>query len=273
MKEQTMTAVLQPTLSTAHIAQLAAFLDEAEQAAREVDKITDALPEMTHADAYAIQNALLSLRRARGGRQAGRKMGLTSPAKMRQMGVANPIHGFLLAQGCVADGAVTPMGGLIHPKVEAEIALTTSQTLFGPGCTQADAQGAIDQVFAAIEVIDSRYRDFRFDLTSVIADNTSAARYVIGAAGVRAQDLDLRTLGVVLEKNGDVLATGAGAAVLGHPAASLAALVNLLAEQGLSLPEGSLVMTGGVTEAFAVQAGDHVQVTVQHVGTASLRFA
>lgn len=259
-------------LSSDRIEALASFLDDAERGAYEVDKITDDLPALTHAEAYAIQRALLARRLARGARLAGRKMGLTSPAKMRQMGVASPIHGFLLSEGCVADGAATPMKGLIHPKVEAEIAFTTSRDLQGPACTTADAEAAIGLVFAAIEVIDSRYRAFRFDLPSVIADNTSAARFVIGATGVPAKGLDLRTLGVVLEKNGDVLATGAGAAVLGHPAASLAALVNLLGEQGESLPAGSLVMTGGVTEAFAVEAGDNVRVTVQNVGTAGLRF-
>lgn len=251
---------------------LATLLDDAYVGAYEVDKITDAQQTLTHADAYAIQRALLARQCSRGARLAGRKMGLTSPAKMRQMGVASPIHGYLLAEGAVADGATTPMKGLIHPKVEAEIAVITRHELRGPHCTPSQALASISYAFAAIEVIDSRYRNFRFDLVSVIADNTSASRYVIGAAGVDAKGLDLRHLGVVLEKNGEVLATGAGAAVMGHPAASLAALVNLLAEQGDTLPAGSLVMTGGVTEAHAVQAGDCVRVTVQNVGTASLRF-
>jgi 2-oxo-3-hexenedioate decarboxylase len=260
------------TLDAAEIERLAAFLHDAEMQVREVGKITDQLPELTLADAYAIQSAIFRRKHAAGERLAGRKMGLTSPAKMKQMGVARPIHGFLTAQGCLPDGAAVPMQYLIHPKVEAEIALTTSRELRGPGCTAAEALAAVDMAFAAIEVIDSRYLDFRFDLVSVIADNTSAARYVIGAAGVPAVGLDLRHLGVVLEKNGQVVATGAGAAVLGHPAASLAALVNMLGEIGEALPAGTLVMTGGVTEAFRVDAGDNVRVTVQSVGTADLRF-
>jgi len=252
---------------------LAALLADAKDACREIDKITNELPQLTPADAYAIQGALLLQRRSAGARLAGRKMGLTSPAKMKQMGVTSPIHGFLLADGAVADGARTSMKGLIHPKVEAELAVTTSHMLQGPGCTVEQAQGAIHLVFPAIEIIDSRFRDFKFDLPSVIADNTSAARYVIGAAGVSARGLDLRHLGVVLYRNGEVLATGAGAAVLGHPAASVAALVNLLAEQGETLPAGSLVMTGGVTEAFPVSVGDHVSVSVQNIGTASVLFS
>lgn len=260
------------TISSTDIERLAAFLDEAQAEAREVDKITDQYPALSHAEAYAIQRALLARRLARGERLAGRKMGLTSFAKMRQMGVDSPIHGFLLGSGSIADGAHTPIQGLIHPKVEAEIAVTTTRELRGPDCSAADALAAIGMVHAAIEIIDSRYRDFRFDLPSVIADNTSAARYVIGAAGVAGAGLDLRNLGVVLEKNGEVLATGAGAAVLGHPAASVAALADLLAEQDHVLPAGTPVMTGGVTEAFAVTAGDSVRVTVQSVGAAAVRF-
>jgi 2-oxo-3-hexenedioate decarboxylase len=260
------------SLATADIERLAALLHEAEEAARDVEKITDELPDLSVADSYAIQRAILARKLQQGGRLAGRKMGLTSPAKMKQMSVRLPIHGFLMADGCVADGAATPMQGLIHPKVEAEIAVTTSRELRGPGCTAAEAMAAIDHVYAALEVIDSRYRNFRFDLTSVIADNTSAARFVVGADGVPGAGLDLRHLGVVFEKNGDVVATGAGAAVLGHPAASLAALVNLLAENDEPLPAGTLVLTGGVTEAFAVEAGDSLRVTVQDVGSASMRF-
>ncbi len=259
-------------LTTADIQRLGAFLHEAESGAYEVDKITGDLPDLSHADAYAIQGAILARKQAAGGTLAARKMGLTSFSKMKQMGVDSPIHGFLMADGAVTDGGSLPMKGLIHPKVEAEIAVTTTRELRGPGCTAADAQAAIGKAFAAIEVIDSRYRDFKFDLVSVIADNTSAARYVIGAKGVDAAALDLRAIELVLEKNGEVLATGTGAAVLGNPAESLAALVNMLAEQGQPLPAGTLVMTGGVTEAFAVVAGDEVRVSAQGVGTVNLRF-
>jgi 2-oxo-3-hexenedioate decarboxylase len=260
------------SLPTAEIERLAVFLHEAETGRREVDKITDELPELSHADAYKIQRHIFARKQQAGGRLVARKMGLTSFSKMKQMGVSTPIHGFLMDNATVADGGTAVFDELIHPKVEAEIAVTTTRDLQGPGCTAAQAQAAIGHVFAAIEVIDSRYRNFRFDLASVIADNTSAARYVVGAQGCTTAGLDLRTIGVVLEKNGEVLATGAGAAVLGHPAAALAALVNLMAEQGESLPAGTLVLTGAATEAFAVAKGDNVTVRVQGVGSASLRF-
>ena len=127
-------------------------------------------------------------------------------------------------------------------------------------------------VLPGIEVIDSRYRDFKFDLKSVVADNTSASRFVVGGQIADARSVDLRTLGVVFEINGEAVALGAGAAVLGHPAAAVAMLVNHLGARGQVLPAGSLVLSGGVTEAISVKAGDHVNLRIQHLGSVSLRF-
>jgi 2-oxo-3-hexenedioate decarboxylase len=132
---------------------------------------------------------------------------------------------------------------------------------------------ATDFIIPGIEVIDSRYRDFKFDLKSVIADNTSAARFVVGGCAAAPDQLDLRTIGVVMEKNGEPVALGAGAAVLGHPAAAVAMLANHLGRRGQEIPAGSLILSGGVTEAVAVQAGDNVTLRVQGLGSVSLRFA
>ena len=129
-----------------------------------------------------------------------------------------------------------------------------------------------DFVMPAIEVIDSRYKDFKFDLPSVIADNTSAARYVTGGSPRRIKDLDLRLVGVLMERNGSLIGAAAGAAVMNHPAASVVALVQWLADAGRALPAGSLVMTGGLTEAVAVNKGDYVTARVQHLGMVGIRF-
>ena len=123
-----------------------------------------------------------------------------------------------------------------------------------------------------IEVIDSRYRDFKFDLKSVIADNTSASRFVVGGQPVGVEGLDLRTTGIVLEVNGVPMAFGAGAAVLGHPAAAIAMLANHLGERGEEIPAGTMILSGGITEAVAVKAGDNVTLRVQGMGSCSLRF-
>ena len=164
------------------------------------------------------------------------------------------------------------MSELIHPKVEPEIAFVLKKALKGPGCHIGSVLAATDFVLPGIEVIDSRYRDFKFDLKSVIADNTSAARFVIGGNPVYVGDVDLRTVGIVLEKNGEPVAFGAGAAVLGHPAAAIAMMANHLGARGEEIPAGTLILSGGVTEAVAVAAGDNVTLKIQGMGSTSLRF-
>jgi len=260
-------------LSTDIIQALAQRLDLAETQCQDIVKITDDHPEMDWEDAYAVQDALRALKQGRGVKITGFKMGLTSHAKMQQMGVTEPVRGFLTDYGQIADGGICDSQALIHPKVEAEIAFVTRADLRGPGCHIGDVLAATDFVLPALEVIDSRYRDFKFDLKSVVADNTSAARYVLGGRARNTAGLDLKNLGVVMEKNGQVAATASGAAVLGHPAQSVAMLVNMLAARGEILPAGSLILTGGVTEAIAVHAGDHIAVRYQELGSIGVRFA
>jgi 2-oxo-3-hexenedioate decarboxylase len=255
------------------IERLAEHLESAELSASDVVKITDAHPAMDFEDAYAIQYAIRARKIARGERLAGLKMGLTSRAKMKQMGVEVPIFGFLMDYMASPDGGEIRMDRLIHPKVEAEIAFVTSAPLKGPGCHIGDVLAATDFVIPAVEIIDSRYRDFKFDLTSVVADNCSSSRFVTGGRARKATELDLATLGVVMEKNGEIVATAAAAAVLAHPANSVAMLANMLAVRGEHIPAGTFIMTGGVTEAIAVQKGDSIHVRFQELGSVTMRFA
>ncbi|MDO5624618.1 MAG: 2-oxo-3-hexenedioate decarboxylase [Pseudomonadota bacterium] len=259
-------------LSTTTLDQLAAHLHACQREARDTPKITDEHPDMSWDDAYAIQDRILAAKRAGGARVVGYKAGLTSHAKMRQMGVTDPVFGFLVDEFVVPDGGEVKVSELIHPKVEPEIAFVTHTELRGPGCHIGAVLAASDVVLPGIEVIDSRYRDFKFDLKSVVADNTSASRFVVGGRVADVRTLDLRTTGIVLEKNGEAVALGAGAAVLGHPAAAVAMLVNHLGRRGQSLPAGALVLSGGITEAVAVQAGDHVTLRVQGLGSVSVNF-
>ncbi len=254
------------------INELAAHLEQAELKAQDVVKITDAHPDMDFDDAYAIQYAIRKAKLARGQKLAGLKMGLTSHAKMAQMGVETPIYGFLMDYMARGDGEEIRSDELIHPKVEPEIAFVTKTDLRGPGCHIGDVLAATDFVVPAMEVIDSRYRDFKFDLKSVIADNTSSSRFVAGGQARDPRELDLRTLGVVLEKNGEVVSTGAGAAVLGHPANSVAMLANMLGVRGEYIPAGTFIMTGAGTEAVAVAKGDAVTARFQELGSVSVRF-
>jgi 2-oxo-3-hexenedioate decarboxylase len=259
-------------LSSKTLDQLARHLHACQREAHDTPKITDEHPEMDWDDAYAIQDRILAAKLKGGARMAGYKAGLTSHAKMKQMGVTDPVFGFLVDEFTVLDGGEVKVSELIHPKVEPEICFVTRTELTGPGCSIAHVLAASDVVLPGIEVIDSRYRDFKFDLKSVVADNTSAARFVVGGRAVDARGADLRTTGIVLEKNGVPVALGAGAAVLGHPAAAVAMLVNHLGRRGKSLPAGSLVLSGGATEAVAVKAGDHVCLRMQGMGSVSIRF-
>ncbi|MTV37196.1 2-oxo-3-hexenedioate decarboxylase [Duganella radicis] len=254
------------------IAALAAHLEQAELNATAVPKITDNHPDMDWDDAYAIQDLIRAAKAARGVPVAGLKMGLTSAAKIQQMGVKEPIYGFLNGDHEFRSGADIATDQLIHPKVEAEIGFVLNRPLSGPGCHIGDVLAATAYVVAAVEVIDSRYEHFKFDLKSVIADNTSAARYVLGTSYHDAVGLDLRNLGIVLRKNGEVAATASGAAVLGHPAASVAMLANMLGARGREIPAGVLIMTGGATEAIRVEAGDRVAVDYQWLGSVSMQF-
>lgn len=254
------------------IAALAERLERAQRTRTPIGKLTDEHPGLDERDAYAIQEALRVRKVARGAALAGLKMGLTSQVKMRQMGVREPICGVLFDDGACMDGGTVERARFIHPRVEAEIALVTTAPLSGPGCDVAAVLAATDFVLPAMEILDSRYEQFGFDLPSVIADNTSAAGFVTGGRARAVGDVDLRTIGVVLEKNGAVVEVGAGAAVLGHPALSVAMLANMLAARGAHIPAGTFIMTGGITAAVAVDAGDHVSVRYQDLGSLSLRF-
>ena len=259
-------------LSREVIEQLAIHLETCELEAKDTPKITDDHPDMDWDDAYAIQDEIKRRKVARGNRVIGLKAGLTSHAKMKQMGVETPVFGFLVDYFSVPEGGEIDTTKLIHPKVEPEIAFVTKAPLRGPGCHIGAVLAATDFVIPAIEVIDSRYRDFKFDLKSVVADNCSSSRFVVGGRMGNVADLDLRTTGIVLEKNGEPVAFGAGAAVLGHPAAAIAMLANMLGERGEEIPAGTLILSGGITEAVAVQPGDDVTLRVQDLGSVSVRF-
>jgi 2-keto-4-pentenoate hydratase len=239
---------------------------------REIEPLSTAWPELDEVTAYAIQAALVErLAAAEHSHPAGFKLGLTSAVKQKQMNVGEPILGVLLASRMLAEGEPLPLATLIHPKVEPELALVLGSELKGPGVTVEAARAAVAAACVAMEVIDSRFKDFRFTLPDVIADNTSAARHAISTFRVPAAGLDLRTLGVVFEKNGEVVGTGAGGAILGDPAIGIAWLANKLATLGRVLPAGTLVMTGGITDAVALAPGDVVRTTIAQLGSLAVR--
>lgn len=260
------------TLDQATIARLAEHLENCELNKQDTLKITDEFPGMTWDDGYAIQDEIKRRKLSRGHKLSGLKCGFTSRAKMKQMGCDSAIFGWMADYYAVPEGSEIKVSDLVHPKVEPEIVFVTKKALKGPGCHIGAVLAATDFVMPGIEVIDSRYRDFKFDLPSVIADNTSAARYAVGGRAVPASSLDLTTVGVVLEKNGEVVQTAAGAAVVGHPAAAIAMLANFLGARGEEIPAGTLILSGGVTEAVLVNPGDNVSVRIQGMGSVNLKF-
>lgn len=260
------------TLTEAEVAKLAERLEDAEHNKAPITKITNDFPNMNWDDAYAIQDAIRARKVARGTHIAGLKAGLTSVAKMKQMNVEEPVFGFLCDYGAYADGGEIPFDNFIAPRIEAEIAFVTKAEIKGPGCHIGSVMQATDLVLPAVEVLDSRYENFNFDLISVVADNTSAAGFVTGGRPRKMSDLHLPTLGIVLEKNGEIVELAAGAAVLGHPAESVVMLANMLARKGESIPAGTFIMTGGVTAAVSIARGDHIAVRYQDIGSVSMRF-
>lgn len=237
-----------------------------------VQAITKQLDELTIDDAYAIQAALLELQLGRGDTVAGAKLGLTSAAKQEQMGVAEPVYGWVLESSVLADG-VASLGELIHPRVEPEIVFVMGQDLAGPGVTAGDVLDATSSVVGGIEVIDSRYEAFSFTLPDVIADNTSAARVAVGTDGIAPRQADLTTLGCVFEVDGEITGTATGAALLGDPAECVAMLANHLGRHGQSLAAGWIVMAGAATDARPLATGTTATARYSHLGSVSVTGA
>ncbi|WP_433535332.1 2-keto-4-pentenoate hydratase [Micromonospora sp. CA-249363] len=218
--------------------------------------------------AYAVQAALAQRRVDAGERLVGLKMGLTSKAKMAQVGVDEVIWGRLTDTMRVPDGGVVDPSAYIHPRVEPEVAFLLDR-LPEPGEPVGDFATAVRAVAPAIELIDSRYADFRFSLPDVIADNTSAAAFVIGPWSPVPAGLD--NLGVLLEVDGRVAQVGSTAAILGDPRRALDEGIRLAGRHGVRLESGWVFLAGAATAAVPLRPGAHVRAVVEKLGTASLR--
>jgi 2-oxopent-4-enoate hydratase len=229
-------------------------------------------PEMTVADAYAVQLGYISRRMAAGAQLRGHKVGCTNPVIQRLFNVYQPDYGQLLDDMVLPGGVMLSMSKLIQPRVEPEIAFFLKEPLRGPGVTQEQVLRAVESVVPCFEIIDSRIVDWRIKFVDTVADNGSSARCILGQPMKEFGGLDLRLAGVVLEKNGEVVATGAGAATLGHPAAAVAWLANTLASHGQYLEKGHVVLPGALTTAVPAQAGDFFEASFAGIGSVQCRF-
>lgn len=247
-----------------HIGEMAAVLDNAARNAKSVAQI-DPQGEMTLADAYAIQSASIQRRLSRGERRVGVKMGFTSRSKMAQMGLSDVIWGRLTNAMLVEEGARISFANYVHPRAEPELAFVLKKPLAGD-VTAVEALAAVEAIAPAIEIIDSRYTDFKFSLQDVIADNASSSGFVIGP-WCSPRD-DFSNLGLTLSVDGRVVQVGSTAAILNHPLRSLVAAARLSAAAGETLEPGWVVMAGGATAAEWINPGQYVSIEMERLGSA-----
>jgi 2-keto-4-pentenoate hydratase len=249
----------------ADVEELADRLEKAVTERTAIDPLTDDVADLDLETGYAVQRVL----RERAGAQVGWKLGVTSRAKQAQVGVSDPVCGYLPGTGALDLGEPLRCGELIQPRAEPEIVFVLGRDLAGEHVTGSDVLAATSGLAVGIEILDSRFRDYRFTMADVVADNTSAARFLVGTP-VPPAGIDVRLVGVLLEKNGELVATASGAASLGHPAAAVAWLVRRLAASGEGLRAGQVVLSGGLTAATPVAAGDVVTVSIDRLGTVEL---
>lgn len=247
-------------------------LYEALSQRRVLEPLSTRHPDITIEHAYAIQQRMLARRLAAGEQVVGKKIGVTSQAVMDMLGVFQPDFGWLTDGMVYNEGEAIAADTLIQPKAEGEIAFVLKKTLQGPGVTAADVLAATEGVMACFEIVDSRIRDWKIRIQDTVADNASCGVFVLGDRLVDPRDVDLATCGMVLEKNGEIVATGAGAAALGHPANAVAWLANTLGRLGIALEAGEVVLSGSLAAMVPVKAGDSLRVSIGGIGGCSVRF-
>lgn len=244
-------------------------LGEAKRLRRPIPRLSLSIRHLSEMEAYRIAS-LTAL--ASGSRPVGYKLGYTSSAMRAQMRISEPNYGVLFGENGVASGDHLPFECLIHPLVEPEFALRMRVDLTGPGISEDEAWQAVDGIMPALEIVDTRYESYDFDAVDNIADNSSAARFVLGPVTRRGDAPDLRAVRARLQRNGAELATGFGRYVLGSPAAALAWLANKLGSIGGRLKTGEIVLTGGITRAYPARAGDRFSALFDELGSVAVHF-
>ncbi len=230
-------------------------------------------PGMSIADAYRIQQRFVARRVAAGEHIIGRKIGVTSRPVQELLGVDQPDFGMLTSAMALPDGGLVDLAGLIQPRAEAELAFVLREDLTGPGVTAMDVIRATDYVCPCFEIVDSRIRDWDIRIEDTIADNASCGVFVLGEARGDPRRLDINLAGMVLDRNGELVCTGVGAAVGGGPANAVAWLANTLGTLEIPFRAGEVILSGSQTALVEVQAGDELVCTVGGLGRCSVRFA
>ncbi|HWI50380.1 MAG TPA: fumarylacetoacetate hydrolase family protein [Rummeliibacillus sp.] len=260
-------------IKTDTIDQIAYELFKAERDAYEVTKFVDQYPELDIEVAYEIQDKLISIKcQEEKTVISGRKLGLTSRAKQQMMGVHEPSYGVLLDNMKIGENKIISVKSFIHAKIEPEIAFVFKKDLNGPIVTVADVLEATDYITPAMEIIDSRYKNFNFTLIDVIADNSSSSRYILGSKRYKVEEVDLELMGCMFKKNDEIFATSAAGSIMGNPARAIAWMANKLIARGQNIKAGEIVLSGALTGAEAIASGDHFSVSFDGIGSLEVFF-
>ncbi|MGH2363395.1 MAG: 2-keto-4-pentenoate hydratase [Chloroflexota bacterium] len=260
-------------LSEEQRAEAAHKLLEAERTRQGMDPLTQLYPSIAVADSYDIQLRVIAAKKAAGATVIGKKIGLTAKVMQRMLGIDTPDYGHLMNTMRLVDGAILSCDEMLIPRVEVELAFVLDKPLRGPGVNLAQVLAATRYVTPAFEIIDSRVRDWKIHFEDTVADNGSSARFVLGSRHKTVDQVNLRLIGMVLEKNGEDLATGAGAAVLGNPAIAVAWLANALSDYGIGLEADEVILPGSLCAAFNAEAGDTFTAAFDGLGSVSVNFA
>lgn len=238
-----------------------------------IDPLTEREPQITIEDAYHISLRMVNRRVESGETIIGKKIGVTSKAVQNMLNVHQPDFGYLTDRMVFGNGDEMPISEqLIQPRAEGEIAFMLKRDLIGPGVSNADVLRATEAVIPCFEIVDSRIRDWKIKIQDTVADNASCGLFVLGDKAVDPRKVDLATAGMVVEKNGELLSTGAGAAALGSPVNCVAWLANTLGSFGIPLKAGEVILSGSLVPLEPVVAGDFMRVEIGGIGSASVRF-
>jgi 2-oxo-hept-3-ene-1,7-dioate hydratase len=258
-------------LTDQQLRQGAADLFRAEQDKKVIPQLSRTYPDIELPDAYVIQRLWAEMHIEKGARQIGHKIGLTSRAMQMASKITEPDYGHLLDTMMYRDGAQIPAANFIKPRLEVELAFVMGADLEGPGVQIYDVMRATEYVVPALEIIDYRTEVPRA-ITDTIADNAASGGIVIGGRMIRPFDLDVRWLGATLSKNGIIEESGLSAAIMGHPAAGIAWLVNKLAGVSGKLAKGQIVLSGSFTRPVDIGAGDVIHADYGPLGAIGASF-
>ena len=239
---------------------------------RPIEPLTDRDPSISIDDAYHIQQRMIARRLEKGETIVGKKIGATSKAVQQMLDVHQPDFGYLLSGMVYNQGEAIPADDLIAPRAEGEIAFILKRDLMGPGVTAAAVLSATEFVMPCFEIVDSRIKDWKIKIQDTVADNASCGVFVLGDRAVDPRELDLNLVGMTVEKNGELVATGAGAAALGSPLNAVAWLANTMGRLGIPLKAGEVILSGSLAPLIPVKAGDSLRMAIGGMGGCSVRF-